>query len=324
MRWLALVALLTLAGATAARALTGNGGAPGARATAVGATGSFTISDSREGAPIFGATEIAPGDSASGTVEIADTGSDPARLTLSQHGVVDARGLGGGELSAALALRVRDVTVPAAPVTVYAGPLAPMPDQIAGTLAPGESRTFEFVATLPAAGPAAPADPNAFQAASTSVAYAWTASEVTESSPGPIPSPSAPPAAPAVPGPPAADAPPLAAALRLSVTRIHRAIRGRRLLVRAGCDSSCAIAIRGRLRARGEAGRRGAKLQLTRRPRLAVGSQRLRIRIPAGLRRWLRKAPGQVRLTARVSFVARDAAGNRATARRTFRALVHR
>ena len=60
--------------ASAAAAVVGKGGEPGAEASAVAATGDFSFANSREGIPIFSASEIGPGDSAAGTVEIANTG----------------------------------------------------------------------------------------------------------------------------------------------------------------------------------------------------------------------------------------------------------
>jgi hypothetical protein len=51
-----------------------------------------------------------------------------------------------------------------------------MPEQAAGELRAGASRTYEFIATLP---DGAPSEQNALQKASTTVAYAWNASEAS-------------------------------------------------------------------------------------------------------------------------------------------------
>ncbi len=99
---------------------------------AVAAAGSFSFANSRDGMPIFSATGIAPGDSVSGKVEIANDGELPGELVVAQHDVEDTPGPGGGELSGRLTLRIADVTAPANPVTVYAGPLAPMPARAGG------------------------------------------------------------------------------------------------------------------------------------------------------------------------------------------------
>ena len=324
MRALSVLAFLALAGSATAAVLAGGvlagSGEPGAKASGVAAEGSFSFANSRDGMPIFSATGIAPGDSVNGTVEIADTGAEPGTLTLAQHDVSDAPGPGGGLLSERLTLRVTDVTAPASPVTVYAGPLAPMPPRPAGRLEPGASRTYEFVATLPA-GPGAQND---VQGASTSVAYSWTAGEVVagpDPGPGPTPSPGPSPGQPPSTSPPgpAGPAPAAAAPLRLAITRVQHAIRHGRLLVWAGCDKPCAISVRGRLRARGVAGHRGAKLHLSFRHDYEAGTQRLPIRVPHALRRWLEANPDRLRLSARVALLARDPAGDQAAVRRALR-----
>jgi|GEM_PF-4379012 len=100
---------------------------------------------------------------ARGTVTIANTGSDAAALVLRGGEVTDTPGRTGGVLSDQLSLSVVDVTAPAAPRAVYAGPLATMPAQPLGDLRPGEARTFEFTATLPEGG--GPGPQNAVQGA---------------------------------------------------------------------------------------------------------------------------------------------------------------
>lgn len=314
MRALSVLVFLALAGSAAAAVLAG-GGESSARASAIAAEGSFSFANFRDGMPIFSATEIAPGDSVSGTVEIADTGTEPGELTLAQHNVTDAPGPGGGELSKRLTLRVTDITAPASPVTVYTGPLAPMPAQPAGELEPGASRSYEFVATLPA-GPGAQND---VQGAGTSVAYSWTAGEVV-AGPNPAPSPEHPPSS-SPPGP--AGSAPAPAILRLAITRVRRTIHHGRLLILAHCDRACAIFARGRLRVRSASSHRRVRLSLARPPRFAAGTQRLSIRVPRHLRHWLRTHPELPPARVRLVLVARDPAGGLARAERTLR-LRHR
>jgi len=299
-RGLSLILFLLLAGSATAAVL-GRSGGPGAEAAVIRAEGSFAFTNSREGTPIFTASGIGPGDSASGTVEITDSGSEAAALTLTQHNLVDTPGGGGGVLSAQLTLRVTDVTAPGAPVSVYSGPLASMPPQSAGTLAAGASRTFEFVASLPEAGPAT--DQNSVQGASTSVGYSWTAGEVPAS---PAPSLSQPPSG----------SDPAQPQLRLAITRVQRAIRHGRLLVWASCRSSCRIVASGRLQLSGAHTDTATKLRLKHRPRFLAGTQKLAIRIPHSLRQRLRADP-RLRLVARIVLRARNAAGETASARRT-------
>ncbi len=314
MRAASLLVFLALAGSATA-AVVGGGGEPAAAARAVAAEGSFGFASSREGMPIFSASGIAPGDSVGGTVEIANDGELAGELVVAQHDVEDTPGPGGGELSGRLMLRIADVTAPASPITVYAGPLATMPPRPAGVLEPGASRTYEFTATLPEAGPGGGAQ-NDVQGASTSVAYTWTAGEVT-ASPAP-----APPAGPA-PGQPPSSAPvspastaPTAAPLRLKITRVRHRLRQGRLVVWARCNSACAIAARGRLRARGTGSQRAATLRPGSRPRFATGEQRLAVRVPPRLRRWLQASSGPLRANVRLSLFARSPAGERAAVHR--------
>lgn len=324
MRALSLLVFLALAGSATAAVL-GGGGEAGARASVIVAEGSFSFTNSRDGMPIFSATGIAPGDSVSGSVEIADTGSEPGELTLTQHDVSDVVGSGGGRLSERLSVRIVDVTAPASPVTVYEGPLAPMPAQAAGRVAAGDARTYEFVATLPAgSGSAAGAGTqNDVQGASASVAYTWTAGEVRPEAAPPTPTPDRSPAQSA-PAPGGSGSDLTSAPLRLRIIRIRPRIRLGRLLVLARCDRPCAISGRGRLSAGGAAGRRAGKFRLAPRPGYVAGIQRLRIRVPGHLRRWLRAHSTGVRARARIVLTARDTAGKIARDRRTLRLTRHR
>lgn len=315
MRAISLLVFLALAGSATAAVL-GRGEPPGAQASAVSAEGSFGFASSRDGMPIFSAAAIGPGDSVSGTVEIADTGTLPGELTVSRHDVEDVGGTGGGRLSEQLSLRIADVSDPGEPVVVYSGPLATMPAREAGLLEPGQSRTYEFVATLPESG----APQNDLQGASTSVAYAWTAHEAAApASPGPAPS-ADPLPAPGGPRPePGASPAPAAPALRLAITRVRRALHGGRLLVWASCDSSCRIVAHGRFRVRGPGGSGSAGLRLAPRAGYAAGIHRLRIRVPHRLRRLLESSPSPVRLSARIVLRAYGPGGAQATARRALR-----
>ena len=302
-RALSALVFLVLAGSATA-AVVARHSESAAAARPIAASGSFSFANSGDGAPIFSATGIAPGDSVSGSVEIANSGGEPGQLRLSQHDVTDIPGSGGGELSRRLGLQVTDVTAPAHPVPVYAGPLAPMPAQAAGQLQPGERRTYEFVATLPAAGPVGASAQNDVQGASASVAYTWTASEVSASAEA------------------ATDPTPAAAAatkLRLAITRVRHRIRHGRLLVWAGCNTTCRISARGHLHLRGTHVR-PARLRLSRRAGFVVGTQRLTIRLPRHIRRRLAANPGDLRLIARIVLRARNSAGETAAARRTLRA----
>jgi hypothetical protein len=112
---------------------TGDRETPAAAELRVASGSTFSMSNSKEGQAILSAAKIGPGASVSETVTVANTGSIPGDFTLSQTGLSDTRGLGGGALSAALDLHVEDVT--GTPATVFAGKLAG-----AGPASPGRLR----------------------------------------------------------------------------------------------------------------------------------------------------------------------------------------
>ncbi len=334
-RWLPFCFYLGLAGVAAAAGLAGSGAKPGARAATVATGGDFAVANDHDGAPIFTASGVAPGDAASGTVAIADSGDLPAELTIHRHELVDAPGLGGGLLSGELTLRIADVSE-AAPRTLYSGPLSAMPEVAAGRLEAGETRRFEFTATLPEAGPAV--DQNDVQGASTSVAFAWDATEAEESgeeggeeeqgggegggdTPGGGGGPSGGGGAPGdggIPGRPGSDG--AEPGLDLAVTKVSRGLRAGRVLAWTDCDLVCTVRARGRVHARAADGaRRSARLRLIGRPPMSSDAIRLRFRLPPHFRHWLRKAARPVRLRARIRFVAVDAFGQRDVERRTLR-----
>lgn len=314
MRWLVPLFYLALALAVVATALALDD-EPRVGARVLAAEGGFGLTNSHDGESIFTASGIAPGESAAGTVELTATGSKPAALTLAKRDLEDTPGLGGGLLSSALTLRVRELG--AVPTIVYSGPLATMPLQELDEIEPGAPRRYEFVATLPEAGTAV--DQNALQGAATSVAYEWTASEAGKGSPSPGPGPGTgggtPGGGPALTPPPA----PPVDRLELAVTSVRHRIKRGRLVIWARCDRPCAIVVRGRVRVRGESGHRAAKLRYRAGVPATAAPRRLRIKLPGGLRRWLAADPRCERLRVKVTVVARDAAGESARVRRTLR-----
>lgn len=337
MRRLLPIGVLIALAALAAAALAQVGSAPAARSTVVAATGSFEVTNSDDGQPLFAASNIAPGDSTSGTVTIEDSGSEAAAVTLHRGDLLDTPGLGGGLLSERLRLSIVDVSAPAAPRTLYDGPLASMPDQEVGTLEPGEARTFEFTATLPEAGAAS--FQNAVQGASTTVAYAWIAEEAGEGEEpaGGEKGGEAPGTSPGTGGgagqggtgkggdgagggnPSEGGVAGQDGVLDLTVSKVRRALRRGRLVVWTRCDRACRVTVRGRVRAIAAGHHRTARIRFTQKHFAAVGRQRLRIPLPPSLRRWLRQAPGPVRLRARLRFTALGTDGQRDTARKTAR-----
>lgn len=276
--------------------------------------GSFELGNSRNGAPIFEASDIGPGDGASGTVTIANDGEEAGALTLRQHDVVDTPGAGGGLLSRGMSMQIREVGGPAKSSLVYDGALAPMPPLELGRLGPGQSRAFEFDAALRDSGTPAGAaiGDNAFQGAALSAGYSWTASEL----------PPAPPVAPRSttppPGPTGASTP---RSVQLTILRIRAAIWHHRLVLWAYCGpGTCQVLTRLRFKAHGSPRSHGKALGSLRRERLIVGSQRLVFKLPPRLRRALRAAAERhARATASVVLVLRDREAESAPARGSVR-----
>jgi hypothetical protein len=311
--------------ATAAVALAQVTGQPRARAAVIAASGSFEISNSLDGQPIFAASGIAPGEATTGTVAIEDTGSEPLALTLRRGELVDEPGLGGGLLSSRLRLTVVDVTRPAAPRTVYAGPLDSMPERPAGTLAGGEARTYEFTATLTEGGE--PTFQNAVQEASTKVAYTWVAGEAGEEAGGG----GAPPAEEnRAAGTPSSGGGQSegdggvrgeGALLDLTVPKIKGSVRRGRLTAWTNCSMPCRLQVRGRLVARSTTTgtRRVARVRWTSKATYAPGPRRVRLRIPPAMRAWMRATPGRERLRARLRFTAVGLDGDRDVVRKVVR-----
>jgi hypothetical protein len=173
--------------------------APGegaARLRLASANGSLSLSNSKEGAAIFRAATMRPGEEASGSVVIGNTGTVGAALTVAPSAVQDAPGAGGGRLSDRLELLVLDVSNVQAPKTVYTGTLKAMPSVALGSLAAGAQRTFLFVATLrPGIGD------NAFQGSAITTAFQWSATGSAVATPTPTPTPTSTPAPAPTPQP---------------------------------------------------------------------------------------------------------------------------
>lgn len=312
---------------------------PQARAAAIGASGSFEISDSQEGQSIFAASGIVPGEATTGIVAIEDTGSEPVALTLRRGELVDEPGLGGGLLSSRLRLTVVDVTRPTAPRTVYAGPLDSMPERPAGNLTGGEARTYEFTATLPEGGE--PSFQNAVQGASTTVAYSWVASEVSEreeeergeEEPGGGGAPleeehrssgSSDSASGESEGNGGVRGE--VALLNLTVPRIKGSVRRGRLTAWTNCTMPCRLQVRGRLRATSATTgtRRVARVRWASTAVYAPGPHRVRLRIPRSMRAWMRDIPGRESLRARLRFTAVGLDGETDVVRKVVRLRRHR
>ena len=179
-----------------------------AAARVAAAEGAVRIVNSHEGSAVLGAAALRPGQQVSGTVRIGNDGPLAGDLALRAGALTDTAGPGGGRISDALQLSIVDVTAPAQPVTLYAGPPAGFTELAAGRVAAGGAREYRLEATL--ATP--PGDDNRFQGSVLSLGLEWGATAVT---PPPTPTPPAPPPAPPVPPAPPTPAPALADLLGL-------------------------------------------------------------------------------------------------------------
>jgi spore coat-associated protein N len=318
MRRLVPILVVLVLAALAAVALAQVEDAPAARLTTTASSGSFALTSSREDEPIFTAANIAPGEAAAGTVTLENSGSVPATLLLRRGALVDSPGLGGGVLSDRLRLEVVDLTSPAAPLTVYSGPLGGMPDQPAGKLAPGERRTFRFTATLPDSGPAGLQ--NSVQGASISVAYAWVAEEAAPDAPegggggGGGTSGTAGGGVPTDTGVRGPTVPPRR--LRLTVPKILHTVRAGRLLTWTDCNEVCRVSISGRLRATAAGHHRGIPVHFVEKRFVAPRVQRLRVWVPAWFRTWLAEQSSSWHLRATLRIRATGTDGSHVAVRR--------
>jgi hypothetical protein len=188
------------------------------------AAGTLSLANSRAGAAIFQADNMRPGQQASGSVRVTNTGTLGAALRLAPA-LSDPSGL----LAARLRLVVSDVTDADRPATLYAGPLSAMGTVAVGALAAGQGRDFLFVASLPAG---TPASDNPLQGSALAASFTWTATAAAPAEPTATPQPPSPTPTPAptvVPTPAPTPTPPPATCAPRKV-KIKIRAHGRRIL----------------------------------------------------------------------------------------------
>jgi spore coat-associated protein N len=140
--------------------------------------GTLTHSNSKAGAAILTGSNMRPGDTASGTVDIKNTGTLSGVFTLAKTVTADTTAP-ANPFATKLTVVITDQGDPAcvsscpAPVAVYSGTVSGMGTVALGTYAAGATHRYSFVVTFPDGG-ANGAD-NVYQAASTTVTYTWTA-----------------------------------------------------------------------------------------------------------------------------------------------------
>ena len=139
------------------------------------AAGTLTILNSKEGLAVLTASNMRPGDSANGTVDVQNTGSLSGVFTLSRSGIVDSDG--ANPMSAMLDLVVQDCgdfssgtpTCDVGDPSVYSGTIAAMGSSPLGTFAASEKHRYQFVVTFnTAAG-------HAYQGDNSIVHFDWNA-----------------------------------------------------------------------------------------------------------------------------------------------------
>jgi len=140
--------------------------------------GTLTHSNSKAGAAILTGSNMRPGDTASGTVDIKNTGSLSGTFSLAKTVTADTTAP-ANPFATKLTVVITDLGDPTCsvscpgPVPVYSGTVSGMGTQALGTFAAAATHRFSFVVTFPDGGSNG-AD-NAYQAASTTVLYTWTA-----------------------------------------------------------------------------------------------------------------------------------------------------
>jgi spore coat-associated protein N len=173
--------LLAFAGLMIAAALAVGSGAnfnsTSANPSNVFTAGTITHSNSKAGAAILTASNIVPGNTATGTVDIKNTGSASGTFTLTHLAPVDTPASPG--LSKKLTMTIVDqgdpacVTACPAFVTLWTGTIFAQPATIAlGSYAAGATHRYVYTMNFPDAGING-AD-NAYQGASTTVEYDWS------------------------------------------------------------------------------------------------------------------------------------------------------
>lgn len=132
------------------------------------AAGSVEIDNNHEGAAIFKAEGLVPGDTTNGTVQISNVGSSSGSFSLAEQNIVDDPAT--PPFSAKLDLLVQDVTNASSPQQLYSGKLNAMGTIQLGRWDAGETHTYKFTVTFPNG---TPEESNPYKNASTSVDFIW-------------------------------------------------------------------------------------------------------------------------------------------------------
>jgi spore coat-associated protein N len=134
--------------------------------------GNLHHTNSKDGAAILTASLMKPGDTASGTVTIANDGNLGGTFSLSTSNLSDTPGANGGKLSDVLQLKIIDQTTS---TTIYNGAIKSVGTLAAGTFVAGASHTYQFTVTFPDGGTpgSATTGDNAYKSSSISIEVDW-------------------------------------------------------------------------------------------------------------------------------------------------------
>ncbi len=153
MLYAATASVLSVVAVAIASGTGGSDAAPQAGVEVTGLSGALTAGDGPAGT-VLQIPAIEPGQSASGTVTVANRGGSGGLLTLSAPDVSDAPGRGGRSLSQRLQVTVLDVTGSGAPELVYSGGVAAMKARTLDYVHPGQARRYLVGASfIPGNGP---------------------------------------------------------------------------------------------------------------------------------------------------------------------------
>jgi hypothetical protein len=137
--------------------------------------GTLTMSNSEEGAAILSASDMKPGDSTTGVVDITNTGSITGTFSMNRSALTNSDG--ANPMSAKMNMVVTDCgtdfdcTAGTNP-NVYTGTLSAMTATFSlGTFAPGVGHRYKFDATFDSS-----ADNN-YQGDNTSATFTWDATQ---------------------------------------------------------------------------------------------------------------------------------------------------
>ena len=252
-------------------------------------------------APVMKIRDLHRGQATSGTVTVRNPGPGMRYFWLSPGRVSERLGAGGGRLSTAISLTLMDMTDIASPSVVYRGPLRFAGARPLGFLAPGERRSFSFLAERPGGGPPVARSADPYRGAAADIGWTWHSLAGRPDAPAPAGTPSEP-----KPARPEGDR--TAPSLAFSVPRRQQLLQRRALDLTVRCGEGCTT----RPRATMTSGGRTWTLA-TRQPQPGLQrSHAVSVRFSASQAAALRSAMVGGRATrVRLAVEAFDRAGNR-------------